>query len=124
MSSINETNDFIYTYQFDCNGFGWQLQVVIDFQFQSVSDMEQISQFPHGQRRLFARKIIQKYAPGVYHNLTSADICNSFARRLVDLFKTPLQVYWVRRQRDSVLIISGYVLKLQFRSLRSSYLPL
>ena len=112
MPSNSDTSDFIYTYQFDCNGFGWQLQVVIDFPFQSVSDMERISHFPHGQRRLFARKLIQKYAPGVYHNLTSTDICNSFARRLVDLFKTPLQVYWVRRQRDSVLIISGYDFKI------------
>ena len=78
---------------------------------------------PYGAQ--YTNSLIQKYAPGVYHILTDADICNSFAQRLVDLFKTPLQIYWVRRQRDSVLIISGYDLKIfSFSLWRSLYLPL
>ena len=100
--------DFIYSYQFGLD-FGWQVKVTVDYEFQSVNDLERISQFPHGQRRLFARKLIQKYAPGVYHKLAEVDICNSFAESLVDLFQTPLEIYWVRRQRDSALIISGLV---------------
>ena len=125
MSSFNDENGFIYTYQFDSNGFGWRLQVTVDFSFQSVSEMERISHFPHSQRRLFASNLVQKYAPGVYHTLTDADIKNSFARCLVDLFKTPLQIYWVQRQRDSVLIISGFVKNFQFRFSKIKYfLPL
>jgi len=99
-------SEFIYSYNFE-KDFGWRIQVNIDYSFQSVSDMERISHFPHSQRRVFALNIMQKYAPGVYHTLSEADICNSFARRLIDLFKSPLEIYWVRRQRDSVLIISG-----------------
>ena len=106
MNSYQHDNGFVYTYNFECE-FGWPIQVNVDYTFQSISDMERISHYPHGQRRVFALKIIQEYAPGVYHTLPDSDICNSFARRLVDLFKSPLQVYWVRRPRDSVLIISG-----------------
>ena len=101
-----DQNGFEYSYNFE-HDFGWHIQVNVDYTFQSLSDLERISHFPHGQRRVFALNIIQKYAPGVYHTLPNSDICNSFARRLVDLFKTPLQIYWVRRPRDTVLIISG-----------------
>ena len=76
-----------------------------------MDGVETISRFPHGQRRIFATNILQKYGPQKFHHLTEADICNPFARGLACLFNDNLQVYWMRRQTDTVLIITGFFLK-------------
>ena len=98
--------EFIYEYRFRLD-FGWSVKVTIDFPFKDQADLETISQFPHGQRRKFARHILDKYAAESFHPLTDADIFNPFGVRLAQLFNNELQVYWMRRPTDTVLIITG-----------------
>ena len=106
MSQNKIWDDFIYDYQFALD-FGWKVKVTIDYQFKDLSDLETISRFPHGQRRKFARHILDKYSAETFHPLTSADIINPFAARVARLFNNELQVYWMRRPTDTALIITG-----------------
>ena len=100
-------HEFIYDFTFSLN-YNWPVKVTVDYEFDSVDGVETISRFPHGQRRVFATNILQKYSPQKFHHLTDADICNPFARGLARLFNDNLQVYWMRRQTDTVLIITGF----------------
>ena len=103
--------DFIYDYTFAMN-YNWKVKVTVDYEFENVDGVETISRFPHAQRRIFASNLIQKYGPSKFHQLAEADICNPFARELAKLFNDNMQVYWMRRQTDSVLILTGYFQKL------------
>ena len=78
-------HEFIYDFTFSLN-YSWPVKVTVDYEFDSVDGVETISRFPHGQRRIFATNILQKYGPQKFHHLTDADICNPFARGLARLF--------------------------------------
>ena len=106
MSQSKICEDFIYEYQFS-QDLGWSVKVKIDFLFKEPADIETISRFPHGQRRTFARHLLEKYAAETFHPLTDADIINPFAARLARLFGNKTQVYWTRRPTDTVLLITG-----------------
>ena len=106
MSQSKNLDEFIYEYKFT-KDFGWTVKVTIDYQFKDLTDLETISRFPHGQRRKFARHLLEKYSAETFHPLANADIFNPFATRLAQLFNNELQVYWMRRPTDTVLIITG-----------------
>ena len=103
-----KSDEFIYDYTFVMD-YGRRVKVVIDYEFNDVDGVESISRFPHMQRRSFAVKLLQKYGQGKFHHLTDTDIDSPFARKLVRLFNGKVQVYWLQRPQDTVLILTGFV---------------
>ena len=97
---------FVYDYTFEMD-YGKQIKVVIDHPFDEISDLESISRFPHVQRRQFAKHILATYPTAEkYQCLETTDILNPFARKLTRIFAKGLQIYWTKRPRDILLIIT------------------
>ena len=98
---------FVYDYDFKI-GYGWPVKVCIDFTFDDVAGLETISNFPHKQRRSFAKHLLEKYEAEEYHRLSPQDIKNPFARKLDDLFENAMQAYWTRGPTRTTLILTGF----------------
>ena len=103
---------FVYDYEFKI-GYGWPVRVCVDFTFDDVAGLETISNFPHQQRRSFAKHLLEKFEAEEYHRLSRQDIKNPFARRLDELFDHAMQAYWSRGPQRTTLILTGYRLKFQ-----------
>ena len=58
---------------------GSTVKVTVDYRFENISDLESISQFPHAQRRTFAKYSLEKFWAERFHRLTEKDILDPFA---------------------------------------------
>ena len=103
---------FVYDYDFEI-GYGWPVKVCIDFTFDDVAGLETISNFPHKQRRSFAKHLLGKFEAEEYHRLSQQDLKNPFARKLDELFDHGMQAYWTRGHLRTTLILTGYKTKFQ-----------
>ena len=91
-----------YEYVFDRNEL--QIRACVVHKFESISDLEDISNFPHRERREFATKLLDKFCAGIHHKLDDTDITCPFAQQLNILFEGDLKIYWSRKQRIITLL--------------------
>lgn len=97
---------FIYEYAFESEGREILCHV---YNFDSITDLEAISVFPHRERRELALKLMKKYSARVYHALDHSDIDCAFAVQLKRLFNDKLKVYWTNKLGITMLFYTGYI---------------
>ena len=96
---------FSYDYMFEFEHE--KISVVIDHGFPDISAVEDISRFPHGQRRAFGCHILETYESDVFHSGALLTIRNPFVRQLGKLFGERFWFYLTRRHLDTLIFITG-----------------
>ena len=86
---------FTYEYNFDLNDS--EIIVHVSYAFDTISELETISTYPHRERRDLAMSLMAKYPADSYCKLTIEDITSPFAQRLQQLFQGNFKVYWTNR---------------------------
>ena len=82
--------------------------VVVDFEFTTVADVEDISQFSHRQRRALGRHILTNTTADCFHSHALLNIQNAFTRQLGKIFGGSFWFYWTRRFKDTLIYITGF----------------
>ena len=96
---------FSYTYQFEHGNE--DISVVIDHDFCDIDAVEEISRFPHSQRRSLGRHVMENYASDKVHSGALLTIQNPFVRRLGKLFGERYWFYWTKRHLDTLILFAG-----------------
>ena len=111
---------FSYEYKFE---FEYQeISVVINHDFAGITDVEDISQFPHGQRRSLGRHILENYDSDTFYTGALLTLRNPFVRQLGKLFGERFWFYWTRRHTDTLIFITGLALILIYYKLYRLFL--
>lgn len=100
-----DRSEFIFEYE--CiTGYGWPVKVVVDAPLDSEKDLKHFKCFPNSQKREFAHHLLSKYETEKYHDLSDQDFNNPFAQKVARSFKHGVQIYWMKRPRDTILIFT------------------
>ena len=107
-----------YRYSFTFSHNNEAVNVVVDYDFVDVSDLETISNFPHRQRRTMARYILDNLSSDEFHNQATITTRNPFVHALVQLFNGQFCFYWTQRHSDTLIFITGqaFLIKISFSS--------
>ena len=103
---IESWSKFTYDYEFEVD-YGCKVKVTIDHPFDNQMSMDCLSRFPLRQRSAFAKKILQNYKAETYCSVSDKEIKNPFAQELEKLFQSGLEIYWMKRPTDTLLIVSA-----------------
>ena len=96
---------FSYEYKFE---FEFEnISVVIDHDFPDITALEDLSRFPHGQRRSLGRHILEHFDLDTFYDGALLTIRNPFVRQLEKLFGGRFWFYSTRRHTDTLIFITG-----------------
>ena len=96
-----------FIFEYECSiSYGWSVKVVVDIPFDHESELRPLGGFPVKQKKMFAEYVLDNFETEKYHILQDKDFMNPFAKYVKSLFKSGVQIYWMKRPRDSILIIS------------------
>ena len=96
-----------FSYNYTFNDGNENVSVVVDYNFPDIDTVENISRYPHRQRRAFGRHVLENYSADTFHSGTLLTIHNPFVRQLGKLFGGRFWFYWTRRHQDTLVFITG-----------------
>ena len=96
---------FTYEYCFDSDDC--EVLCHVSYAFDNIAELENISVYPHHERRELAKSLMSKYPAEEYHSLSPSDITCPFAVKLNELFEGNLKVYWTKKFRLLLLFYTG-----------------
>ena len=101
-----DQHNFIYEYVFESDGS--DIIAHVSHAFDTISELETISGFPHRERREFALHLMAKYEAEKYHTIDPTDVTCPFAVQLQTIFKDSFMVYWTKKFRVTLLFFTGF----------------
>ena len=96
-----------FKYEYTFSDGNENVSVVINHDFREITQVEDISQYPHRQRRALGRLILEDFDSDTFHDGALLTLCNPFVRQLGKLFGGQYWFYWTRRHTDTLILITG-----------------